>query len=242
MIRPLMTLVPLAAILALASFPAAAQQKTLKQCNEEWAANKASIQASGKTKNAFVAECRGQPTAAAPKPSRAAPKPSGTAAPSPATNVKTAKQCNDEWSANKAAIQASKQTKRQFLAECRAQPAGTATAPPEPSTSTPPAAQSTAPAPTTSRSTPAPAREPSTPPATTRAKTAAAPTSADQFSNEAQAKTRCPTDTVVWVNTQNNIYHFATSRNYGKTKSGAYMCERDATSAGARAAKNEKHP
>jgi hypothetical protein len=48
--------------------------------------------------------------------------------------------------------------------------------------------------------------------------------------------------TVVWVNTKSKVYHFANSRNYGKTKSGAYMCEAQATATGNRAAKNEKHP
>jgi hypothetical protein len=42
-----------------------AQQKTARQCNDEWAANKAAIQASGKTKRVFVAECRGLPAPAA---------------------------------------------------------------------------------------------------------------------------------------------------------------------------------
>jgi hypothetical protein len=46
---------------------AVAQQKTAKQCNDEWAADKAAIQASGKTKRIFVAECRGLPVAT-PKP------------------------------------------------------------------------------------------------------------------------------------------------------------------------------
>ena len=131
-----------AALLGLASISAAAQQKTAKQCDDEWTANKATIQASGKTKKVFVAECRGQATAApaaAPKPATtAAPKPAKTAAPSPAANVKTAKQCNDEWTANKAAIQASKRTKKEFMAECRPQPAGSsATATPPPATVAP---------------------------------------------------------------------------------------------------------
>ena len=47
---------------------------------------------------------------------------------------------------------------------------------------------------------------------------------------------------MVWVNTKSKVYHFANSRNYGKTKSGAYMCEAQATATGNRAAKNEKHP
>ena len=45
--------------------PAIAQQKTAKECNAEWASDKAALQASGKTKRAFVAECRGVPLAAA---------------------------------------------------------------------------------------------------------------------------------------------------------------------------------
>ena len=43
---------------------AIAQQKTARQCNDEWSANRPSIQASGKTKRAFVAECRGVPVVA----------------------------------------------------------------------------------------------------------------------------------------------------------------------------------
>jgi hypothetical protein len=58
----------------------------------------------------------------------------------------------------------------------------------------------------------------------------------------AQARARCPSDTVVWVNTKSNVYHFAGRRDYGNTKQGAYMCEADAKAAGDRAAKNEKHP
>jgi hypothetical protein len=256
--RRFAVLVCSAVMLGLALVPAAAQQKTAKQCNEEWTANKATIQASGKTKKVFVAECRGQATAAptaAPKPAAtAAPKPPRTAAPSPAANVKTAKQCNEEWTANKAAIQASKKTKKEFMAECRTQPAGasTTTAAPSPATPPPaaaPARPSTA-APAAPPPTGAPARQPSTaaaptatpPPATTRPSTAATPAAAGQFSTEAQAKARCPGDTVVWVNLDSKVYHFAGTRNYGTTKSGAYMCEKDATAAGSRAAKNEKRP
>ena len=46
----------------------------------------------------------------------------------------------------------------------------------------------------------------------------------------------------IWVNTDSHIFHFAGHPDYGKTKQGAYMCEKDATAAGNRAAKNEKHP
>ena len=43
---------------------AIAEQKTARQCNDDWSANKAAIQASGKTKRVFMAECRGMPLAA----------------------------------------------------------------------------------------------------------------------------------------------------------------------------------
>jgi hypothetical protein len=68
------------------------------------------------------------------------------------------------------------------------------------------------------------------------------PAMAGQFATEAQAKARCPADTVVWVNLDSKIYHFAGYKSYGTTKSGAYMCERDTVAGGFSAAKNEKHP
>ena len=37
-----------------------------------------------------------------------------------------------------------------------------------------------------------------------------APSGAYQYATEGQARARCPTDTVVWVNTRSNIYHFET--------------------------------
>src|SRR5262245_50695387 len=46
------------------SLSAIAEQKTARQCNDDWSANKAAIQASGKTKRVFMAECRGVPLAA----------------------------------------------------------------------------------------------------------------------------------------------------------------------------------
>jgi hypothetical protein len=64
-----------------------------------------------------------------------------------------------------------------------------------------------------------------------------------KFKTEAQAKARCPSDTVVWANVKSKIYHFAGTKDYGKTKTGVvYMCEKDATAQGFRAAKNERRP
>jgi hypothetical protein len=57
-----------------------------------------------------------------------------------------------------------------------------------------------------------------------------------------QAKSHCPGDLVVWANLTSKIYHFAGHRSYGTTKSGAYMCEKDATTQGFRASTTEKRP
>ena len=106
---------------------------------------------------------------------------------------KTTRQCND-WSANKASIQASGKTKRVFMAECRC-------------------VALTAPA------------------------SVAAPAEKGQYASEAEAKATCPSDAVVWVNSISKIYHPSGSRSYGKTRSGAYMCEKDSLAAGFRAPK-----
>jgi len=104
-------------MLGIASVSAAAQQKTAKQCTDEWTANKVAIQASGKTKKVFIAECRGTapPAAAAPaKPAPAAtaapaaPKPattSGTTKPTGGHEAEVAREraCGKEWKADKAA-------------------------------------------------------------------------------------------------------------------------------------------
>jgi hypothetical protein len=202
-----------------------AQQKTVKQCNEEWTANKAAIQASGKRKKDFIAECRGTAqSTVAPAPAPAQPAP-----PSTPPGPKSAKQCNEEWTANKAAIQASGKRKKDFIAECR----GVATSETPPTRPTPSAAPPppTAPAPS-ARVTPAPTRAPGT----------GVPAAAGQFASESEARFHCPGDTVVWANLDSRIYHFSGTKSYGNTKKGAYMCERDTAAAGFRAAKNEKHP
>ena len=135
---------------------------------------------------------------------------------------KTAKQCNAEWTANKAQIQASGKTKKAFIAECRAgTPAATEGAA-QPSQTPPPAPRATA--------------KSSAPSGT------GTPAGAGEFATEAQAKSHCPGDTVVWANLSSKIYHFSGNRDYGNTKKGAYMCEGDTAAAGFRAAKNEKRP
>jgi hypothetical protein len=138
---------------------------------------------------------------------------------------KTARQCADEWRTNKADNQARGITERAYVTQCRA---GTAAAQPAPT-----------PAPTS----PPPARTGTASPASPRgATTGAAPTGANQFASESQARARCGSETVVWVNEKSRVYHFSGTRSFGNTKRGAFMCERDAMAAGNRAAKTEKHP
>jgi hypothetical protein len=220
-------------LMTLSSF-ATAQQKTAKECREEWRANKAANQAQGVTEKAFVAQCRGGPTTATPA---APPAPAPTAA---TTGQKTAKECREEWRANKAANQASGVTEKAYVAQCRG---GTAAPVPPPAPAPAPTAAPAAPAPAPTAAAP-PARP--TPPASTAVRpapsTPAAPVGTNQFSIEAQAKARCPSDTVVWVNLTSKIYHFSGTKDYGNTKHGAYMCEGDTAAAGMRAAKNETHP
>jgi hypothetical protein len=58
------------------------------------------------------------------------------------------------------------------------------------------------------------------------------------FPSEEQAQQQCPADTVVWVNLPSGIYHFKGERWYGNTKSGAYVCQREADHGGDRATRN----
>ena len=58
-----------------------------------------------------------------------------------------------------------------------------------------------------------------------------------EYADEASAKAHCPADTVVWVNTSSKAIHMAGDKYYGKTKKGAYMCQKDALAGGFHAAK-----
>jgi hypothetical protein len=209
-------------------------QKTSKACREEWRANKAANQANGVTESAYVDQCRG---GSAPSQTTSAPTspPAPASASQTASGKKTAKACREEWRANKAANQANGVTESAYVDQCRS---GAASSPNTASPATP-----TAPPPAAAPATPAPtAAAPPASPARTAPTTSANPVGANQFSTEGQAKARCPTDTVVWVNLKSKVYHFSGTKNYGNTKRGAYMCERDAAAEGMRAAKNETHP
>ena len=89
-------------------------QTAEQQCSHEWQALKSSGQ--GWTEQAFMAACKNHHTFAA------APSGLGPAEPTPSLASATGKsssQCDAEYAANKAAIKASGQTKRAFVAACR---------------------------------------------------------------------------------------------------------------------------
>lgn len=79
-----------------------------------------------------------------------------------------------------------------------------------------------------------------TPAPATKTQPKAAPTTAGQYKTEAEAKTSCAGDNVVWANLKNKKYHTTESPAYGKTSKGAYMCEKNAGSSGFKAVKGNK--
>ena len=217
------------ALLGLSAFPLSvlAQQKAVKACQEEWRANKADNQAKGITEKTYVAQCRAGGTSAQPaSPPVVTPPPTAqTSGP----QQKTVKACQEEWRANKAAYQAATITEKSYVDKCRT---GESVTLPPPMAPTP--------APTVA----VPTAPPQSPPAVKPSPTVATPTPADaaQFRTEAEAKSHCPADLVVWANRSSKIYHFAGNKNYGTTKSGAYMCEKEAMAQGFRASKTEARP
>jgi len=59
-----------------------------------------------------------------------------------------------------------------------------------------------------------------------------------KFTTEQQAQQHCPNDVVVWLNLPTGIYHLKGERWYGRTNSGAYVCEKEADAAGDRETRN----
>ena len=58
------------------------------------------------------------------------------------------------------------------------------------------------------------------------------------FTTEAQAQQHCPGDRVVWANLSSGVYHLRGERYYGRTKNGAYICQKDAEQNGLRMTRN----
>jgi hypothetical protein len=58
------------------------------------------------------------------------------------------------------------------------------------------------------------------------------------FSTESGAQSHCLKDVVVWLNIPSGIYHYRGERWYGRTKQGAYACEKEAIRVGDRPSLN----
>jgi hypothetical protein len=114
------------------------------------------------------------------------------------------------------------------------------TTPAKPTVPTTPAAPTMPAAPTapTMPSTGAAAMPATATPATATPSTTASTTpvitgGSNMFKTEADAKTACTGDTVVWANTSHSkVYHLSGDKYYGHTHHGAYMCLKAATAAG----------
>lgn len=107
------------AIILLSGAPAFA--KTAKECDAGYPANDDAIKTTSQSKKAHVASCRASATAA-PADAAAPPAAPASAAPAPtpapvAAGGRPAKECGDEYAANKAAIKAGGQTKKAFVAD-----------------------------------------------------------------------------------------------------------------------------
>jgi hypothetical protein len=162
----------------------------------------------------------------------------GDAAAETATN-----KCALEWKAAKANGTTGGKSWKEFFDQCGADQNGLSR-----SISLTPSDPKPAPAAATPAVATTPAAAATVPPA---AAAPAAPTAKAEptdkavatpqfFATEAQAKAKCPTDEVVWLNAATKTFHLAGHASYGKSEKGGYVCEADATAAGAHAAKNEK--
>jgi len=61
----------------------------------------------------------------------------------------------------------------------------------------------------------------------------------NEFKTQADATAHCPSDTVVWSTlSKGKSYHLSSSKEFGKTKHGAYVCKADADAAGFHQAQN----
>ncbi|MBB5372148.1 hypothetical protein [Acidocella aromatica] len=75
--------------------------------------------------------------------------------------------------------------------------------------------------------------------ATSAVKSVSQLTKASEFKTEAEATAACPGDTAVWTTLgKSKTYYPSSSKLYGKTKHGAYVCKAAAAAAGYHQAKN----
>ena len=236
--------------LSLGGPTAANAQSVMRLCASQWKEAQSAGTTGGATWPQFLAQCRADKGAgSATSPTSSAPTPapqSGSLFPwwqpsapasAPASNVvaPSAKAqsvmslCARQWKDAKAAGTTGTQTWPQFLGQCRTRMASAAT----------PSSGTFAPAPAPA-STAAPQSGSLFPWQRPPAPASSSAPRPGEYVTELQARARCPSDTVVWVNSPTGIYHYSGTRYYGHTRRGAYMCEADAHAAGYRAARNRQ--
>jgi hypothetical protein len=221
-------------------------ESIMRECATQWKDAKAAGTTGGQTWPEFLAQCRAKEGGAAVAPAPAPASQSGSLFPwlrpaAPASNAvapsgqSVMRECAARWKEAKSAGTTGGQTWPQFLSQCRASRTAAAT----PSGGFAPA--------------PAPAPAPASAPASqsgslfpwwkqSPASNAGSPSAlrANQYTTELAARARCPSDTVVWVNTSSGVYHYSGTRYYGRTHRGAYMCEADARANGYRASRGRE--
>jgi len=234
---------------ALDGSSAANAQSVMRTCATEWKQAQAAGATGGQSWPQFLAQCRTRQGASAAPSSSTAPAPapqsgslfpwSQPSAPASAStsNVEASggqsvmKICASQWKDAKAAGTTGGLTWPQFLSQCRARQSSAAASP------SGGFASATAPAPAPQSGSLFPWWRPAAPGSAPASPSAL---QSGQFTTELAARARCPSDTVVWVNTPTRIYHYSGSRYYGQTHRGAYMCEADARAAGYRATRNRQ--
>ena len=91
---------------------------TLKECKEAYSAHREEAKAAGQSEKAYVASCRGASGTMAPGATSAAAH-DAAASLGPAKD-KIGKACEADYSTNKAAVTDRGESKKDFLASCRA--------------------------------------------------------------------------------------------------------------------------
>jgi hypothetical protein len=61
------------------------------------------------------------------------------------------------------------------------------------------------------------------------------PATVVQFNDEVTAQTRCPLDTVVWLDTRTHLYYRKGTKTYANTAHGGFTCLKEVKAAGNKA-------
>ncbi len=238
---------------SIAGLNAANAESVMRACASEWKQAEAAGTTQGQSWPQFLSQCRTrQGSAAAPAAPAPAPQ-SGSLFPwsqpsaptsaatsnvgAPAAGQSVMRLCASQWKEAKAAGTTAGQTWPRFLSQCRARQTSTASSS---GGFAPSPASAPAPAPASQSGSLFPWWQQSAPSAPASNVGAPAALQAGQYTTELAARARCPSDTVVWVNTPTRVYHYSGTRYYGHTLKGAFMCEADARAAGYRASRNRQ--